>query len=816
VIGGSLYSVYLANGGFAGALGYPASDAVGGAQRFTSGAALGGTPVRVVPALVAAKWFQLGGAAGLVGPPVADPVTSLSSGGVGVLSQNFAGGTLFGIANGSRTGQAFFSSGPILTRYLALSGPAGPLGAPASDVIPSGQAATETFENGFIDLQPGASSAIEHLNPRHPAITATPSSVTPGGRIHISASGFAPGATLAFTITGQPGFSVAAASGAFAWDLVIPLGATPGTVSISTTVQGSSDSAAATYSITSVPASRPVLTIVSGDRQTGLPGSALALPIIALLQDSAGNPLQGVPVAFDSSPGASAQSSFVTGPDGEVSVGFRLPLASGVAVGSLKAGAQVANFSAIATSGTIGGFPVFTQSDAHGAFVAGLASLIRYFQNAGLLPAPNGLATPAALNQFLVPGSGAPEISNPSIVNPWIAAKFALAGVFVESTALDHVRDLINSGSPVAILLNLAVDGTVSGGTTVDAIGISDDGSIIIEDPNPSFGRSSLNDYLNGFSAQGHQIVGVAAAVLRIGTASLPASAMPFTISSPIQAGAAIASPAGMCSLLDVPDGERFQYCDGVQAKYELDFTTPLGAGIVDLTGGPGLQVAANGGVSWALARDVGQLKIAPQVLTVDAVTDSAAFTAGLSPGGLITLFGSGFGSAAGTTVTLDGAKLPVLAAFPFQINTQIPPGAASGSAQLQVSGALGTASKSVTVLPWAPGIFTIGAQGATINQDGSLNSASTPAQRGQYISVYCSGLGATAPQGGLQWTATTVTAMVNGASLIPSFSGLAPGFIGVYQVNVTIPANSPPSLAGTLAIRENGQNSNSVPLALQ
>ena len=166
--------------------------------------------------------------------------------------------------------------------------------------------------------------------------------------------------------------------------------------------------------------------------------------------------------------------------------------------------------------------------------------------------------------------------------------------------------------------------------------------------------------------------------------------------------------------------------------------------------------------------------------------------------------------------VTLNGSKLPIMAAFPFQINAQLPADAATGTSELQVAGALGTSSKTISIVPVAPGIFVIGTSGAVVNQDGSLNSPDSPAQRGQFVSIYCSGLGTTALKGGLQVTAATVTVILNGNPVAPSFAGLTPGFIGLYQVNATVPAGAPPLIKGSLALRESGETSNVVLFSLQ
>jgi uncharacterized protein (TIGR03437 family) len=60
------------------------------------------------------------------------------------------------------------------------------------------------------------------------------------------------------------------------------------------------------------------------------------------------------------------------------------------------------------------------------------------------------------------------------------------------------------------------------------------------------------------------------------------------------------------------------------------------------------------------------------------------------------------------------------------------------------------------------------------------------------------------------------VTAVVNGTELPVSFAGLAPGFVGLYQVNIPIPAATPPGSGVSLTLKQGGQISNAVEIALQ
>lgn len=88
------------------------------------------------------------------------------------------------------------------------------------------------------------------------------------------------------------------------------------------------------------------------------------------------------------------------------------------------------------------------------------------------------------------------------------------------------------------------------------------------------------------------------------------------------------------------------------------------------------------------------------------------------------------------------------------------------------------------------------------LNSDGTLNTTSNRAAAGSYVTLYASGLGpvtpsgfqagATAPTGTLYTVVGPTFVAIGGESATVLFSGLAPGTISVYQVNVQIPSNVP------------------------
>ncbi len=107
------------------------------------------------------------------------------------------------------------------------------------------------------------------------------------------------------------------------------------------------------------------------------------------------------------------------------------------------------------------------------------------------------------------------------------------------------------------------------------------------------------------------------------------------------------------------------------------------------------------------------------------------------------------------------------------------------------------------------------------IHANGTLVSPSAPAETGEVVSVFLTGLGQvngeiTAGQPSPPLTARVpVVAQLGAASVNPSYAGLAPGFAGLYQVNLTVPAELP---TGTHKLRISAKEnlSNTVDLSVR
>ncbi|MBI2685978.1 MAG: hypothetical protein HYX27_06660 [Acidobacteria bacterium] len=175
-------------------------------------------------------------------------------------------------------------------------------------------------------------------------------------------------------------------------------------------------------------------------------------------------------------------------------------------------------------------------------------------------------------------------------------------------------------------------------------------------------------------------------------------------------------------------------------------------------------------------AREIGP---APQLPPeISSVTHAATFAqTALAPGTIATLFGN----------RLKGDKVEVrvsdvLARIFFSNDTQINfevPGTLpnSGTVNLFVSvDSRNSPAKVITLTTVSPGIFP----NAILNQDNSVNTASTPALSGTAVQIFLTGM---------QVFGGAVTVKIHDYTVEPLYAGSAPGFIGLQQVNALVPA---------------------------
>ena len=239
-------------------------------------------------------------------------------------------------------------------------------------------------------------------------------------------------------------------------------------------------------------------------------------------------------------------------------------------------------------------------------------------------------------------------------------------------------------------------------------------------------------------------------------------------------------------------------------------------------------------------------------------VVNNASFAlhpAPIAPGAIIAIFGTNM-TAGGVTVddtslgadgkvvtTLGGAGVkingvaaPMLRAFPTQLVAQMPTEITSvGTASIEATvGGQTSAAVTFNTDALAPGIFAINSQGtgqgAVLLSNtnilavpvGSISGRTTrPARRGEFITIFSTGLGQVTPPiatGALAASHTTIaTASVTIGDLTvnAAFSGLSPGFAGLYQVDVQLPANATLGASVPLRINIGGKQSNTVTIAI-
>ncbi|MBI2822107.1 MAG: hypothetical protein HYX74_07760 [Acidobacteria bacterium] len=200
-------------------------------------------------------------------------------------------------------------------------------------------------------------------------------------------------------------------------------------------------------------------------------------------------------------------------------------------------------------------------------------------------------------------------------------------------------------------------------------------------------------------------------------------------------------------------------------------------------------------------------------------VVNSASGTRPVSPGTLITIFGSNLADSAeasttpwprtlgGVCVTANEVAIPLLSTSPTQIDAQLPPDLGTGRVTLTVrSTRLGQVSAGVQVQVSAtsPGVFSMdvnGQQRALLFHaaDLMLVTPDYPADRDESLILYATGLGPVSPAvpagqaasaDPVSTTNQRVEVAIGGHPYVVIGSGLAPGFVGVYQIHIYVPGS--------------------------
>ena len=213
-----------------------------------------------------------------------------------------------------------------------------------------------------------------------------------------------------------------------------------------------------------------------------------------------------------------------------------------------------------------------------------------------------------------------------------------------------------------------------------------------------------------------------------------------------------------------------------------------------------------------------------PATPAVLGLTDAAQFQSIISPGGIMTIFGSQMSisppqsagtvplpiSMAGVSVLVNGVPAPLYYVSDSVINVQIPYETAFGGATLAVNNNGKVVTQGFTVKQTGPGIFT---------DTKAFLVPTNSATRGQEIALYMTGAGQVSPAvytgsgptstllAGLPQPVQKTTVLVNNIPAVLDFVGIPNGLVGVVQINFEIPASTPIGLQTVVVQVGNGQS---------
>jgi uncharacterized protein (TIGR03437 family) len=212
---------------------------------------------------------------------------------------------------------------------------------------------------------------------------------------------------------------------------------------------------------------------------------------------------------------------------------------------------------------------------------------------------------------------------------------------------------------------------------------------------------------------------------------------------------------------------------------------------------------------------------------TADSIANSAAGVSGLyAPNTFVTIYGQNlaYTTAALTQAEIAGGTLPTVLSgtgvrvlinnipaniyyvSPTQVNLLVPTSLTPGPANLQlVVDSLAGPAIPIMLQSAAPSLFQSDATTVLgVHLNNTLITPASPAQPGEVIVLYASGVGPTNPAAipdEIPQTAATVTPlssfslMLNGTAVDPRlllYVGVVPTFAGLFQINLQVPTNAP------------------------
>jgi uncharacterized protein (TIGR03437 family) len=417
------------------------------------------------------------------------------------------------------------------------------------------------------------------------------------------------------------------------------------------------------------------------------------------------------------------------------------------------------------------------------------------------------------------------------------AIGYTTSGAQVSS---DPITLLVEGPAPASLIANPAQLYFKETGAQLPVMlgGAMADGSVVDMSRSPQLTWSSSNTAVATVSSDG-----VVTSVAN-GTATITAKMGNLSAST----GVTVTAPATPCTYtLDHPFANETATGGSVTVNVTASATTcgwSAASGAAWVTGTARFLAAGNGAVNLSVANNSGAARsatisiagrqfliaqagtggtsAAPAIAASGVVNGASFVSGGVVPGEIATIFGSNLTSATGINlaaalplasqllsiqVLLNGIAAPIFAVDNVngqqQINFQVPYEiAGETAATLQVINDAFVPGNilSIPVLGVQPGIFgySSGAvtYGAILHANYQLAGINNPARANETVLIYCTGLGAVSPQPGdgagatgTSQTAAAPTVTIGGLAAPVTYSGLAPGYVGLYQINATVPS---------------------------
>lgn len=259
-----------------------------------------------------------------------------------------------------------------------------------------------------------------------------------------------------------------------------------------------------------------------------------------------------------------------------------------------------------------------------------------------------------------------------------------------------------------------------------------------------------------------------------------------------------VVDPANRQTLYAGGDGGVFKSLDGGSHWFAVSsgLTGSVSGLAMDPTNSSVLYVCGPSGVFKTLTG----AEVQSASIAVNGIANAASYSNQVSSGELVVITGSGLGPAelivatssglagaqlSGTEVRFNAIPANLIYTSAGQVAAVVPDLGSDSQAQVTVSYEGRTSAPfRVDIVAAAPGVFALDSSGqgqaAALNQDGSVNSPSSPAKVGEMISLFATG---TEPTGG------TLTVTIGAAANIPaSTKNVSPG---VLQIDIEIPSGA-------------------------